>query len=270
MRVVSFAHGDIARDYRLYLPAALPAPGKRSLVVLLHGCTQDAADVARGTRVVEAAGADSTIVLLPEQAAGAHPQRCWNWYDPAHQRRDTGEAALVAALIDRMVAEHGVDATRVGLMGISAGGALALNVAALFPSRVAALAVHSALPALAATNIGEALGVMREGSADTAALTDRVIVAMGHEARAIPLLIIHGERDAVVSVKAAYALEAQWRAVNARLGAPSSPVSLRIIPGLGHAWSGGDPSGTYTDPSAPEVTTTMLRFLRSHAAAGGR
>lgn len=264
VRTGEFTHGGLTRAYRLFTPATLPATGERTLVVMLHGCTQDAADVARGTRIDARAADAQVIVLLPEQAPAAHPQRCWNWYDPAHQSRDAGEASLIAELARRTAEEHGIDPRRVHLAGVSAGAAMAANLAALFPDRFASVATHSGIPALAAQNVGAALLAMRAGNDDTAALAERVRAAMGARARAIPFLILHGEADAVVSVKASRALAAQWTAVNTALGDLESSVTLRIIPGLGHAWSGGDASGTYTDPNAPDITADVLRFLLAH------
>lgn len=266
VRTGEFGFNGLRRAYRLTSPATLPEQehGERALVLLLHGCTQDAADFARGTRIDVRAAEAGVMVLLPEQTPAAHPQRCWNWYDPAHARRDSGEVALIAEMATAVATEHGIDPRRIHLAGISAGGAMAMNIAALFPERFASVAVHSGTPALAATTVVEALMLMRNGAADTAPLVERVLTAMGDRARVIPLLVIHGSADAVVSVKSGRSLAAQWRAVHERLGADGSAVELRVIEGLGHAWSGGDPSGTYTDPATPDVTADVLRFLLRH------
>lgn len=267
VRADTFTHGGLTRAYRLMVPATLPPEGERSLVVMLHGCTQDAADLARGTRIEQHGAEARVIVLLPEQSKDAHPQRCWNWYDSAHASREAGEAALIAGLAAQVVAEQGVDPHRVFLVGISAGGAMAANLAALFPERFAAVASHSGMPALGAVNLGEALGLMRNGAEDVMPLVARARAAMGDRARAVPFLVIHGANDAVVTVKASRALAAQWTAINVALGADASTIELRIIEGLGHAWSGGDTSGTYTDPKSPDVTADILRFLLAHPKA---
>jgi poly(3-hydroxybutyrate) depolymerase len=78
------------RLYRLYVPARQdPAP----LVVMLHGCTQDPAGFAAGTRMNEVAEANGFLVAYPQQPSSANPNRCWNWFDPAHQARGRGEPA---------------------------------------------------------------------------------------------------------------------------------------------------------------------------------
>ena len=128
-----------ARAYRLYVPSRYDATQEAApLVVMLHGCTQDAADVARGTRLDAHAERAGALVVYPEQPATANPKKCWNWYDAAHQARDAGEPAIVAAIVRDVMASHRVDRSRVYVAGLSAGGAMAAIVAAAYPETFAA------------------------------------------------------------------------------------------------------------------------------------
>ena len=257
-------------DYTLFVPAVLPPVGARALVVMIHGCTQDADDFARGTRMNTAAARDGFVVLWPQQRAANHPQKCWNWYVSSHSRRGSGEVSRLHALVARTIAAEGIDPGKVYLVGVSAGGAMAVNYALAWPRDARAIAVHSAPGALVAGNVVAALAVMKNGPAEnTDTLARRALDAMGAEARAIPLLAIHGAGDVVVSPRNLDALAAQWRGWHALIG-EQAHVETRLIDGLGHAWSGGSADGTFTNPSTPSATQMVLDFLRSLGLPGAR
>ena len=284
------------RPWALYLPdAAAPAAG-RPLVVMLHGCTQDADDIARGTRLHELAARHGWMVLYPEQPALYNLRKCWNWYDPAHQQRDAGEPSLIAGMTSQAVVDHGGDPSRVYLAGISAGAAMASLVAAAYPEQYAALALHSGLVHTAARNVMDALGVMQRGVPSPEPFAQQALAAMGGHARAIPTLVLHGESDAVVApINGAQAAK-QWfltnalakgqpldttsggtdRTVNeeggyrvtrstyrAKDGAPLS--YLVMVRELGHAWSGGASDGSFTDPRGPSASALVIEFFVAHA-----
>lgn len=257
-------------DFKLFVPAALPPVGERALVVMIHGCTQDADDFARGTRMNAAAARDGFVVLWPQQRAVNQPQKCWNWYAPVHSHRGAGEVARLHALVVRTIAEQGINPATVYLVGVSAGGAMAVNYALAHPEHAHAVAVHSAPGALVAGDVVTALAVMKNGPAEDAGiLAQRARDAMGANARAIPLLAIHGGADAVVSPRNLDALAAQWRGWHALIGEPAR-VETRLIDGLGHAWSGGSADGTFTNPSTPSATQMVLGFFRSLGLPGGK
>ncbi len=257
-------------DYGMFVPATLPPVGERALVVMIHGCTQDADDFARGTRMNAAAARDGFVVLWPQQRAANHPQKCWNWYVPAHSRRGAGEVSRLHALVARTIATEGIDPGKVYLVGVSAGGAMAVNYALAYPREARAIAVHSSPGALVASDVITALAVMKNGPAEnTETLARRALDAMGAEARAIPLLAIHGAADAVVSPRNLDALAAQWRGWHALTGARAR-VETHLIEGLGHAWSGGSADGSFTNPSTPSATQMVLDFFRSLGLPGVR
>jgi poly(hydroxyalkanoate) depolymerase family esterase len=292
----TFRNAAGERAYALHLPDG-PAPaGGRALVVMLHGCTQDADDIARGTRLHDVAGARGWMVLYPEQPAAMHLRKCWNWYDPAHQRRDAGEPSLIAGMAEQVVAEHGGDARRVYLAGISAGAAMATLMAAAYPEQFAALALHSGPVHSAAGTVADALGVLQRGVASPEPHAEAAFAAMGPRARIIPTLVLQGESDAVVAPINGAQAARQWFLTNALvMGQPldttsgatdrserahgdylvrrstyrakdGTPLSqLVMIRGLGHAWAGGSADGTFTDPRAPDATALVVDFFASLA-----
>ena len=140
----SHEEGGRALRYRLFIPHGehdQPMP----LVVMLHGCGQDAADFAAGTGMNALAEEHACMVLYPEQPCSAHWNRCWNWYDRTHHRRGAGEPALLAGLTRRIMAEHAVDPARVAVAGLSAGGAMAVILGCTYPDLFSAVGCHSGL-----------------------------------------------------------------------------------------------------------------------------
>lgn len=230
-------HGS--RRYRLYVPAD-GAERARPLIVMLHGCTQDPEDFAAGTRANEHAEAAGALVLYPEQPESAHPQKCWSWFDPAHQGRGAGEPALLAGMTREVAEENGVDPERVFVAGISAGGSMAEILTAAYPELYRGLAVHSAPASHSATDVPAALAVLEHGVVDPEALADRVLDVMGEGSRPVPTLVLHGEDDPVVRVVNGEQAFRQWAGVAlhagarpaARGGKAEEAKGCPLVPGL--------------------------------------
>ena len=253
-----YTSADGSRAFVLFTPASLPRRGaSRALVVMLHGCTQSADDLARGTRMNAAAVESGFLVLYPEQTVAAHPLKCWNWYTPSQYARNSGEAALLAGLIDSIARAEGVDARRVALVGMSAGAAMAANLVTAYPERYAALAMHSGLPALSAVDAASALSAMSNGRPDGDSLGVQALAAMGARARAIPVIALHGADDKVVVPANLEAVRRQWSMVNRGV----QPMEEHLFAGVGHAWSGGSATGSYTAPAGPDATGLIVAFL---------
>ena len=287
-----------SRRWRLWIPDGYDAGRRYPLVVMLHGCTQDPDDIARGTRVTEHADRQGVLVLLPEQPESANPKKCWNWYDPAHQRRDAGEPSLIVAATQQVLRDWSADARRTYVAGISAGAAMASVVAVAYPEMFAAVGLHSGIPYRAAATVMEGVGVMAKGASDVAKLARLARDEMSTRARPIPVIVVQGADDSVVRPVNATQSRDMWLAMNALArGSPTNaagpPVreerqmgglavvrecyrpepgsgecelETLLISGLGHAWSGGSKAGTFTDERGPDATAEILRFLLAHAA----
>jgi poly(hydroxyalkanoate) depolymerase family esterase len=263
------------RSYKLYIPRN-PVP-RPPLLIMLHGCTQDADDFAAGTRMNDLAEEHGFIIAYPVQPRGANPSSCWNWFNPQNQRRESGEPAIIARLTRKLVSEFNADPQRIFIAGLSAGGAMAAVMGATHPDLYAAIGVHSGLPYGAASDVVSAFAAMRGETGDR---------PDPHMLR-IRTIIIHGDADATVHPEnARRLLEAQADFAAGRpqtvssssAGGRSSTRTLVrdrngrvraehwLIHGAGHAWSGGSPDGTYTDPKGPDASREMLRFFLAGSA----
>jgi poly(hydroxyalkanoate) depolymerase family esterase len=202
-----------------HVPAGL-APGS-PLVVVLHGCLQDAESYDRGAGWSTLADREGFALLFAEQGRDNNPNACFNWFRPDDVRRGGGEAASIAEMIGHAVAAFGIDPGRVFLTGLSAGGAMGAAVLAAYPELFAAGAIVAGLPYRAAGDVREALSAMAEGRERTAReWGDLARAATEHRGRWPRLSVWHGEDDTVVNPRNADAVVAQWRDL---LGLPAAP-----------------------------------------------
>jgi poly(hydroxyalkanoate) depolymerase family esterase len=269
----SFGNQAGTRPYKLYIPtgyAGEPLP----MIVMLHGCTQTPDDFAAGTRMNALAEERGCFVLYPAQTRAANRSRCWNWFKRADQRRDKGEPAILAGMTRDCMSRYAIDPRRVYVAGLSAGGAMAAVLAAAYPDLYAAVGVHSGLAVGSAHDLQSAFAAMQGTPAARSAVRKG---ASG----AVPLIVFHGDRDSTVHPRngervilesvdpaAASSIEhgqvpgghAYTRTVH-RDATGRVVLEHWLVHGAGHAWSGGSPSGSYTDPKGPDAARAMLRFF---------
>jgi poly(hydroxyalkanoate) depolymerase family esterase len=246
-------------------------------VVMLHGCTQNPDDFAAGTGMNDLAERAGIFVAYPAQSRSAHPQKCWKWYEPGDQARESGEPAIVAGITQAVMAAYPIDPSRVYIAGMSAGGAAALNIARAYPDLYAAVGVHSGLAAGCARDLGSALMAMQVGAPGLGTGPNFGAPEAGLR---VPTIVFHGSDDGTVSVRNADQILAQANAagLSARpethegLGGHSytrtrfADSAGRVlvedwrVRGAGHAWSGGRPDGSFTDPDGPDASQAMLDF----------
>lgn len=194
---------------KCFVPEALPQGA--ALVVVLHGCTQDADEYDAGSQWSILAARHGFALLYPEQKRANNPMNCFKWYEPAATAGTGGETASILAMVGHMLAEHELDGSRVFITGLSAGGAMAASLLAAAPDVFAAGAIIAGLPHGAAASVKEALSVMRAPPALSAAeWGEKVRAAHPHVGPRPAVSLWHGSADTTVAPANAEASLAQW------------------------------------------------------------
>jgi poly(hydroxyalkanoate) depolymerase family esterase len=271
-----------ARRYRLFKPLGVRRNEQLPLVVMLHGCGQDAHGLSASSRMNRVAERERFLVLYPEQDRMANAQGCWNWYDTR-----TGRAQAEADSIDAAISlTQPVDRNRIAVAGLSAGAGMAALLAMRHPERFRAVAMHS----------GIAPGVAHSSATALSAMFGRRVKAVPAAPLAagihLPaLLVIQGSADHVVAppngAEAARSWAASEGATSAAAGATrtvqrGARYSMKVtdyrvqrrlvatlceVMGLGHAWSGGAAGQAYSDPKGPDASRMIWAFIARQFAA---
>ncbi|MBV8635115.1 MAG: PHB depolymerase family esterase [Burkholderiaceae bacterium] len=266
------------RRYRLYKPPGLYYSERLPLVVMLHGCGQNAEAFAHCTRMNRLAASQRFLVLYPEQDRTANAQNCWNWFD-TRTGRARREAESIDAAIDHVCLLYPVDRDRIVLAGLSAGASMAALMATQRPARYRAIAMHSGVPPGSAHSSASAMAAMR----------GRRIAELPPPtgAKLPPLLVIHGQADHVVAPLNGKQAAQSWasredarpcppRIIRRGSRYPATITDYRVrgrvavtlceVHGLGHTWSGGAAGQAYSDTKGPDACAMIWSFAKRQFA----
>jgi poly(hydroxyalkanoate) depolymerase family esterase len=265
-----------AQRYRLFRPAGVKFGERLPLMVMLHGCGQDAKSFAASTRMNVVAARERFLVLYPEQDRLSNANGCWNWFE-TRSGRAQGEAALIMAAIGQVCVLYAADRDRVAVAGLSAGASMAALLVTRHPERFTSVTMHSGVAPGAANSKLSAVGAMQ------GLRTPAPLPASANAAAAVwpPLMVIQGEGDAVVAVGNGRAAAQLWAdASGARAGAERgvrrgkrypmtvtdfksrgvTQATLVQVGRLGHAWSGGAQGERFSDDQGPDASRMVWGF----------
>ncbi len=297
----SASSGAVSRNYALWVPSGYDKSKSAALVMMLHGCMQNPETLAAISGMNAVADKNNFLVVYPEQTKEANPLRCWNWFDAKNQARDSGEPALLAAIVRQVASTHNIDARRVYVAGISAGAAMAVVMGATYPDLFSGIGVMAGLAFKAGTTVETGLAAMKQGGPDPTQQGLLAFKAMGNNfrgrsSRRMPVIVFHGDADPYLSPINADQVIAQWRTTNDYLDDGKNNDSVKsepdrtikgavpgghdytksvyndrsgrlllekwIVNGLGHAWSGSPAAAPFADPKGPNASEEMWRFFR--------
>ena len=264
------------RRYWLFKPPGVHRNERLPLLVMLHGCGQNAEALAASSRMNLIARRERFFVLYPEQDRLANVQGCWNWYDTRTGRAQAEEHSINAA-IEQICQSQAVDRNRVALAGISAGAGMAVLLATHHPERFCAIAMHSGVaPGVAHSSVGAIKAMFGKGA------TPSPLPPIPPDVRLPTLLVIHGVADRVVAAANGREAAQRW---GERVGAKASKprtvqrgaryaatitdyrksgrliATLCEVDQLGHAWSGGAAGQPFSDPKGPDASRMIWAFV---------
>lgn len=263
-----------AQRYRLFVPQGARRTERLPLLVMLHGCAQNAEAFAASTRMNQIAAKEGFVVLYPEQNHLANLQGCWNW----HQTRSgqaQAEAETILATIHHVCKLQAIDPGHMALAGLSAGASMAALLAIRHPTSFHAVAMHSGVAPGIAHSTASALTAMRGHGVATP------LSPLFAGTHLPPLLVIQGSADHLVAPGNGAVAAHLWAArEGAKPGAPRTVqrgarlpatvtdykakgrlvATLCDIRGLGHAWSGGAASQAFSDPKGPDASRMIWAF----------
>jgi poly(hydroxyalkanoate) depolymerase family esterase len=287
--------------YLVYTPLNYHAGKPLPLLVMLHGCTQSSADFAAGTQMNLVAEEHNFIVVYPQQVRKNNSMFCWNWFELANQSRDHGEPAMIVGIVQDILqntTQWTIDTARIYVAGISAGAAMSVILGATYPDIFAAIGVHSGFEYQALQSHYGSLGISKRGGPDPIQQGLLAYEAMGSYARIVPTIVFHGTKDSVINIINGDQVVQQWMQTNilashntyvADFNTPTTTTTYKVptgyaytvyawqnsrgktiqeywkVNGLGHAWSGGNFSGSYTDPRGPSASEALYAFFMHHS-----
>ena len=286
--------GSRTRRFELHRPRDYSDNSAVPLVMVLHGCRQNSADIRRISNFDAIADREGFVAVYPfiTGYSGLRMRNCWGWWLGSEIRPGAGEVEDLWQIVEQVKQEVSVDERRIHITGLSSGGGMA--VAAMVAHR-ARFASGAAVAGVAYSETPRAVshaslaGTAFKSTEDSVSAMKSV---MGEHGRPSPIFIVHSHEDPTVDIQAARNIRDSWAEcfaidttrpasksagitggvpwVHARYREPwrRSAIETLFIEGRGHGWYGGNP-GNFSYPAAPDVSEFIWRFFKRHPLYSG-
>ncbi len=182
------------------------------LVVVLHGCSQNANDVADLTGWNKLADINNFIVLYPQQKFSNNSNLCFNWFKSKDIDKGEGECESIYQMINYVTENYNVDKNKIFITGLSAGAAMSMALLATHPQTFSAGAIFAGTAYRIANNPATAMSVMfGNRHISNLELAHKVVMQNVEFKGHYPKIVIYqGQNDPVVNRKNASFIISQW------------------------------------------------------------
>lgn len=186
---------------------------KVPLVLVLHGCNQDAIEISTGSGWNKLSDSLNFFVLYPEQKAANNMLKCFNWFSKEDQEKDKGEVASIHEMVKYAVSHYPIDTSKIFIYGASAGAAMSVNYMACYPSTIKSGAILAGTAYKQVESVGKSFSEMKQPTMfDEANLRKKLYSQDSLYKGEFPqLIVIHGTEDKVVQYGNGEVLVKQWK-----------------------------------------------------------
>ncbi|MGE5373341.1 MAG: alpha/beta hydrolase family esterase [Solirubrobacterales bacterium] len=294
--------------YYVYVPEKLKKKtGPHPLMVVLHGCDQEAHEIVISSKMSWLAQKEGFIVLFPDPIlVGGKLEgflNGWNWWEKDSLKRTGPEPGLIAKMIKAVRDEYPIDEQAIYVCGISAGAAMTVIMAVTYPDLISGIGICAGLHYKAAIDSDTDSAISAMGGSTTNPFTtakDAWNKMKKYPRTRMPVIVFQGEADAVVNPVNGHNVIEQWLAIHSLLSEdmidPAAdphqevyhePGKLRserfvyhdktgnallekwMITDMNHCWPGGQANCRYSHPLGPPATAIMWHFFRRQSQNPG-
>ncbi len=218
--------GSNPGNLEMYLHMPKNQTSKDALVVVLHGCTQNANSIAVQSGWNELSDKYGFTILYPQQKMLNNPNDCFNWFQKKDIDKNKGEVFSIKQMIDFTIDSLNLNRDSIYVYGLSAGAAMSVALMADYPETFQSGAILAGGPFYSATNPIKAFGTLLAPQLKSGEEWAKPILEQHQDSiKKYPkLIVIHGKSDQVVNIENSRQLVLQWTAIHHLSSIPSDTI----------------------------------------------